>query len=99
MEKMIPTYITLTKEIGGIPTSYEATVTINDSFVVQVSGDDEIATFYGIAHPADKYHSDKNKQRIAFNSLESDVVEAALEEWGFENNLGWLEDHADVIFS
>ncbi len=91
------TAITLTKNIGGNENAYEATISVNDRFVVQVSGDDEIATFSGISDSSDKYHADPETQQNAYDNLDNDVVEKALEDWGFENNLGWLEENADVI--
>ncbi len=88
------TAVTLYTNIGGDSDAYEATISINDDFVIQVSGNKEEALFSGIAHSDEKYHATKEKQDAAFNDLESSDVEKAIEEWGFENNLEWLKDNA-----
>jgi len=91
------TFITLTRNIDNNKSAYEATISVNNEFTVQVSGDENEATFWGITHPTDKFHNSKNRQLYAYNNLDNDDIEESLEYWGFENNLGWLEDHANVI--
>jgi len=91
------TFVTLTKNVDGDENSYEATVSVNNEFAVQCSGNEEESLFLGIAHPSEKFHEDKSKQLSAYENLDSDEIEKSLEEWGFENNLGWLEDNAEVV--
>ena len=97
METYKITQITLNRNIDGDDKAYEATITINDEFVVQVSGDDKEATFWGVPDSSDAFHADHKKQDLACENIDKDEIEKILEEQeGFENNLGWLEDNADI---
>jgi len=79
--------------------SYSANVIINNSFVVQVSGDDSECTFDGITDPIDAFWGSAEEQKKALKMFSDDEIETALEKDGFENNIGWLEDNATEIMN
>lgn len=81
-------------DIGNyeIKHSYSANLIINDKFVAQISGDNEMSSFSGIADPVDAFFGDEDAQEWAFENINASYLESALEEQGFENNIGWLED-------
>ena len=93
------TQIILHKNVGSVTTAYEATLSINDSFVAQVTGNENEASAVMIAHSTDCYHSNKEVQDNAFYEIDETNLQKELEQAGFENNLGWLEDHADITFN
>lgn len=78
--------------------SYSANLIINDTFVVQVSGNHSEATFDGITDSDICHWINKEDQDAALESINNKELEAVLEEDGFENNIGWLSDNAtDVL--
>jgi hypothetical protein len=75
---------------------YTATVTINDSFVVTFSGNDDEANYHGIPHPAyGGFHKSETEQLNAYDNINSDDVERDLEVSGFENNYHWLNENSN----
>lgn len=77
--------------------SYSANLVINDSFIVQISGNLNECSFDGICDSNDAFWSSDEKQDEALENFDSSDVREALESNGFENNIGWLEDNADEV--
>jgi hypothetical protein len=74
--------------------SYSANLIINNSFVVQISGDHNQATFDGVTSADICFWSTEEVQENAFDNIDNQELKALLEECGFENNIGWLNDNA-----
>ena len=79
--------------------SYSANLIINDSFVVQVSGNKDECVFDGITDPIDAFWNDKDNQERALNEVDHHELREALDATDFENNIGWLEDNAAEIMN
>lgn len=79
--------------------SYSANIVINDCFIVQVSGNKELATFDGVTSSTECFWSSEDIQDEAYSTLNDSELLEALENAGFENNIGWLEDNADEVFN
>lgn len=79
--------------------SYSAHLVINDLFVVEVSGDESEATFWGVADSANAFWKSEETQDKALSEIDKDELEEMLERDGFENNIGWLADHATEIMN
>ena len=76
--------------------SYSAHLIINDKFIVQAFGNENECGLDGIAGPIDVYWKNEDDQTWAQENVDQDELEADLEESGFENNVGWLEDWPGV---
>lgn len=79
--------------------SYSANLIINNEFVVQISGDLNECTFDGVCDSNDAYWNSAEAQDKALDTVDNSELLAALEADGFENNIGWLEDHADDVIN
>lgn len=77
--------------------SYSANLVINDSFIVQVSGDLNGCTFDGVCESSDCFWKSEEEQDKAFESIDSDELHDKLSIEGFENNIQWLESEADEV--
>lgn len=77
--------------------SYSANITINDDFIIQLSGSEQSACFDGICSSEEAFWKSREAQDEAFLHLIDSDIEDELEQQGFENNVGWLEDHADDV--
>ncbi len=93
------TQIILYKNVGGCDTAYEATLSIDNKFVAQVWGNENESSAVMIAHSSDCFHKNKKTQDIAFWGFDETKLQSDLEAAGFENNLGWLSDNADITFN
>ena len=76
---------------------YSATVVINNSFVIQVSGNEDEALFDGITHPEQASWHDADAQKKAYDSIDNDDVEREIEEFGFENNYDYLLENSTFL--
>jgi hypothetical protein len=74
--------------------SYSANIIINNSFVVQISGDHNQATFDGVTDSSTCFWSTEEDQDNASENINNNELKALLEECKFENNIGWLSDNA-----
>ena len=72
--------------------TYSANIVLNDSFVAQVHGDKDEATFDGVCASSDCFWIDEAIQDTHYEEIDRDDLETWLDSQGFENNLGWLED-------
>lgn len=78
--------------------AYSANITINDCFIVQVSGNANEAEALTIPRPElGTFWNSEADQMSAYEKLDASEIEAAIEEAGFENNFGWLEDAAHEV--
>jgi hypothetical protein len=77
--------------------SYSANIVINDTFVVQVSGDKNEATFEGVCSSVDCFWNNEENQDNAFENVDNSELEKILEAAGFENNWPWLCDNAEIM--
>ncbi len=75
--------------------SYSANLVIDDRFIVQVSGDKDESTFHGVCGSSDCYWDCPATQDLECIASDNIALKAELEREGFENNIGWLTDHAD----
>jgi hypothetical protein len=78
--------------------NYSAKIILNDLILLEASGNKEEAIWYGVADPEKTYWRSKESQEIALKQERdgSYDFEAIIEELGFENNIGWLEDNATI---
>ncbi|MDQ6961428.1 MAG: hypothetical protein Q9M28_02705 [Mariprofundaceae bacterium] len=70
---------------------YAADIVINNSFIVQCSGNKDEATFDGIPSSKEVFWLSEIAQDEA-SQLDHDL-EPALKKLGFENNYKWLSNH------
>ncbi len=79
--------------------SYSANVVINDTFIIQVSGNKDESTIAGICHSSECYWNTEENQDNAYDNIENDIIIPYLENEGFENNIWWLEEHATEVMN
>jgi hypothetical protein len=79
--------------------SYSANVIINDSFIIQIWGNENECGFDGVTDPVDAFWTSEDAQETALNEIDTDDLETALEADGFENNIGWLEENATDVMN
>ncbi len=77
--------------------SYSANLIINDSFVVQISGDKDQATFDGVCDSSECYWDNAELQDEMHEEIDKNELKKMLENDGFENNWGWLCDNAEIM--
>ena len=76
--------------------SYSANVVINNNFVIQCAGDLDSCN-YSMPSSSECYWKNEEAQDFALeNYLKSEIVDA-IEADGFENNIGYLEDHGEKM--
>ena len=77
--------------------SYSANIAINDSFIIQLSGDlNQCDWSIPIANEA-KWSSDED-QNDAYDNVDKDELIAFLKSDGVENNYYWLEQNAHETY-
>lgn len=74
--------------------SYSSNIVINDSFIVQASGNENICDF-SIPESVECFWNSEEAQNRAYEDIDKDKLLRELEASGFENNHGWLEDNAN----
>jgi hypothetical protein len=75
--------------------SYSANLIINDSFVVQVSGDHNQATFDGVTSADVCFWNNEEAQENAYENIDDSELKKMLEEEDlFANSIEWLNDNA-----
>lgn len=80
----------------GVRYSYSANIAINDSFIVQVSGDSDACKFNIPASDIASWSGDEAQDNACDNIDSSELLEY-LEQQGFENNIGWLSENATDV--
>lgn len=76
---------------------YSANVTINNEFVIQVSGDESEAEKATFAPSDCCFVSTEEEQEAASEKYEIDEVIAQIEADGFENNFNYLSENGEKI--
>lgn len=76
---------------------YSTNVTIDDKFIIQLSGNDESCDV-SIPKPNEAYWNDEEGQKWAYENLDADEVMEELEAMGVENNYDWLNENADEYY-
>lgn len=78
--------------------SYSANIAINNDFLVQVSGNRKSCDF-NIPDSSTACWETEESQDYAFNFVDKEELKSALEANGFENNIGWLADNANMVLN
>jgi|GEM_PF-5385114 len=76
---------------------YSTNVTIDDKFIIQLSGNDESCDV-SIPKPNEAYWNDEESQKWACENLDADEVMEELEAMGVENNYDWLNENANEYY-
>jgi len=83
----------------GVRYSYSANIAINDSFIVQVSGDSDACEFDIPASDTACWNSDEAQDNACENISASELLEHLETECGFENNIDWLAENATDVMN
>ena len=76
---------------------YSANVTIDDKFIIQLSGNDESCNV-SIPSPSESCWNGEEGQKWACENLDADEVMEKLEAMGVENNYDWLNENAHETY-
>lgn len=77
--------------------SYSANIAINDSFIIQLSGDLDSCD-WSIPNAKEAKWSSDDAQDDAYSNINKDELVAFLESEGVENNYYWLEQNAHETY-
>ncbi len=77
--------------------SYSANIAINDSFIIQLSGDSNECSWSIPEAKEVKWNTDEGQDHAYNNVDEADLIEF-LESEGVENNYYWLEKNAQEVY-
>ena len=75
---------------------YSANIVINDSFIIQVSGNESEANEPTIPASVEASWVNEDKQDAAHEEYDIDEIERQIEGHGFKNNFNYLEENQSV---
>jgi hypothetical protein len=76
---------------------YSANVVINDSFLIQLSGNEDEAHRASIPHSSECFWNDRCAQDFACENIDIDDLISFLERSGIENNYHYLSENGDSM--
>ena len=76
---------------------YSTNVTIDDKFIIQLSGNDESCNV-SIPSSNEMCWNSEEGQKWAYENLNADDIMAELESMGVENNYNWLHENAHETY-